>query len=106
MVRAFLSVMIIGMSQPDYILNLTQDDGGVVHLHGDAAGLDTLIAKLSHIRAQIDQGICEHDHLKSADWGGDELSTKNGISAEGHTLVQHLKLFGWTDEWAEKHGFK
>ena len=28
------------------------------------------------------------------------------MATEGHSLVQRLKLSGWTEEWAKKHGFK
>lgn len=94
------------MASPDYILNLTQDGDGVTHLHADKAGLETLIQRLQHLSSAIDDGICEHDHLMSEEWAGDELSTQNGIVADGHNTVHHLKLFGWTDEWAVKHGFK
>jgi hypothetical protein len=38
-------------------------------------------------------------------WAGDgELTDAKGCEKEGQ-LVQHLKIYGWTDEWAKKHGF-
>ena len=43
-------------------------------IHADAAGLDLLIKSLSHIRKKIDENDCEHDHLMTEAWGGDELT--------------------------------
>jgi hypothetical protein len=94
------------MTSPDYILNLTRDKNGVVHLHADRGGLSELITRLEKIKNKLEEGICEHDHLFTEEWGGDELSSKNGIIAEGHDVVHHLKIFGWTSEWTEKHGFR
>ena len=96
----------IKMPSPDYILNLTFDKDGVVHLHADRDGLSELISRLEHIKDKIEEDICEHDHLFTEEWGGDELSSKNGIIGEEHNLVHHLKIFGWTSEWAKKHGLR
>ena len=94
------------MKNPDYTLNLTQDGEGTVHLHADEAGLDALISKLQDVKTGVQEGICEHDHLMTEDWGGDDLSVKNGIISDGHSFVHHLKIFGWTEEWIKKHGFE
>ena len=94
------------LPEPSYTLNLTQDGGGEVHLHLDLAGVDRLIESLSYIKNSLNKNQCEHDHLFTPDWGGSELSNKNTIVADGHSLVHHLKIYGWTEEWAKKHGFK
>jgi len=39
----------------------------------------------------------------TAAWAGSELSEKKG--SESGELVHHVKLYGWTQEWAKKHGF-
>lgn len=88
------------------MINLTSDGDGVVHLHADKDGLDYLISSLQHLRDKIDQDICEHDHLMTESWGGHDLSEKNPLIPEDHSMVHHLKIMAWTDEWTEKHGFK
>ena len=93
------------MSKPHHVLNLTQDPSGVVHLHVDKNGLDCLITRLCKLRAHLENGECEHDHFMTESWAGQDLSENNQIMEAGHSTVHHLKVFGWTDEWATKHGF-
>ena len=93
------------MAQKDYVLNLTLDTVGVVHLHADETGLDRLISTLQSLKAHLAKGECEHEHMMSEDWGGYGLSLANSSMAEGHLPVHHLKIYAWTDEWARKNGF-
>lgn len=93
------------MPIPKHILNFgTDKDGSQVFMHADLAGLDHLIRSLTHIREKVSAGICEHDHMMTDAWGGNELSEK-GLDAGTHT-VHHVKIYGWTPEWAQKHGFR
>ena len=93
------------MSKPDYTLSFATDaDGDQVFIHADAGGLDHLIRSLTHIRSKLDENICDHDHLMTDAWGGHELSER---TAEGEErLVHHVKIYGWTPEWIEKHHLK
>jgi len=91
------------MDTPSHVLALVRTSESVVHLHADIAGLDRLIQALTFVRDKTVQGICEHEHLMSHSWGGHDLSEHSG--PENGELVHHLKIFGWTDDWAAKHGF-
>jgi hypothetical protein len=78
----------------------------VVYLHADLAGLEALERAISSLRQRVANGECEDRHLFSQAWGGGEL-TETMLSQEqssGCKQVHHLKLYGWTDEWAHKHG--
>jgi hypothetical protein len=93
------------MPTPNHILSFgTDKDGSQVFIHADLAGLDHLIRSLSHIRQKVESGICEHDHMMTDAWGGNEL-TEKVLDADART-VHHVKIYGWTQEWAEKHGFR
>jgi hypothetical protein len=81
-------------------------DGGVVYMHADKAGLEHIQALVSRLLKHLDQGDCEHGHLFSESWGGHEL-TETMLDDEhmaGCKQVHHLKVCGWTAEWAQKHG--
>lgn len=93
------------MSKPDYTLSFATDaDGDQVFIHADAAGLDRLIRSLTRIRGRLDGGVCDHDHFMTDAWGGHELSGRT-LGDEAR-LVHHVKIYGWTPEWIEKHGLK
>jgi len=82
----------------------TDADGNQVFIHADAGGLDHLIRSLTHIRRKLDENICDHDHLMTDAWGGHELSERTLEKDE--RLVHHVKIYGWTPEWIEKHHLK
>jgi len=93
------------MAKPDYTLSFATDaDGDQVFIHADAGGLDHLIQSLTHIRRKLDENICDHDHLMTDAWGGHELSERTPEKDE--RLVHHVKIYGWTSEWIEKHHLK
>lgn len=94
------------MPHPEHILNLTSDPEGVVYLHADQKGLEFLIQRLQKLKDHLDRGECEHDHFMSDSWGGYELSEENGLTEKNHSLVHHLKVMAWTDDWATKHGLR
>ncbi len=77
---------------------------GQIFVHADLKGLAVLIRSLQSIQKKVEAGICEHDHLMTDAWAGNELSEKQGI--EKGELIHHVKFFGWTEKWAKKHGFK
>lgn len=93
------------MNPVEHVLTLVVKDNNELFLHADGAGLDVLIKSLQDLRRSIDEGKCDHDHMLTESWGEGSLTESMGCEAEGH-VIHHLKVFGWTDEWAEKHGFK
>jgi len=93
------------MNKSDHVLAVFADNDGQVFVHADAKGLDVFIKSLQRLRKKIDEDKCDHDHLMTEAWAGDgELTEAPGCEKEGHA-VHHIKLYGWTDEWAKKHGF-
>ncbi len=92
------------MTNNSEVLCLVTDKNGQVFLHADAKGLDMLIKSLQQIRKKIDENICDHNHFMTEAWGGSELTEIRSLDRDWH-ICHHLKVFGWTDEWAKKHGF-
>jgi hypothetical protein len=89
---------------PDYVLAFVRGEEGELFMHADAKGLAALIGALERLKKKAEEGVCDHDHLKTESWAGAELSEKKGL--ERGELIHHLKLYGWTDEWATRHGFR
>jgi hypothetical protein len=84
---------------------VTSAEGDIVHVHADKQGLSLLERAVAQLRLSAEKGDCGHEHLFSASWGGRELS-ETALGEErlaGYRQVHHLKLFGWTDEWARRH---
>ena len=87
---------------PEHVLSVIGDaDGEQVFVHADAAGLDLLIARLTRLRAHLDRGECEHEHLFTTAWSGSgDLSTRG--AGEGERVIQHVKIYAWTPERVAK----
>lgn len=76
----------------------------MISVHANAAGLDFLIDSLSRLRELVLDGKCEDIHLfAEPTLGGELTATKLGSSDCEITNVGHCKVYGWTDEWAERH---
>ena len=85
---------------------VTNPDGDVVYIHADAAGVAALEAVVAYLKEALAAEDCPHDHLRFPSWAGSEL-TETMLSQErenGCRQVHHVKIYGWTDEWAAKHG--
>lgn len=84
---------------------VTNQDGDQVFVHVDKNGLDLLISELMWLKSKLEQGECEHTHLLSPDWGGDELTTSKLKDQQSEkNLVHEVKIYGWNDEWKKTHG--
>lgn len=81
-------------------------EGDVLHIHGDAAGLLQLEREVRRLRELAERDECEDGHLFSSAWGGGDLTETmlENERAGGWHQVHHLKLFGWSAEWSERHG--
>lgn len=85
---------------------VTEPDGDVVCIHADASGVEQLEKLVAYLKRELQTGECPHDHLHSESWGGTDL-TETMLSqekAKGCKQVHHVKVYGWTNEWASKHG--
>jgi hypothetical protein len=68
-----------------------------------------LVRSYSHAMSKPDYTLsfatdAHGDHLMTNAWGGRQLSERT--LDPGARLVHHVKLYGWTPEWIEKHGLK
>ena len=83
---------------------VSNQDGDIVTVHTDRAGLDLLISELISLRDLLEKNECGHAHLFSPFFGGDDLTeTKLANQAEEQHVVHHVKIYGWNEEWAKKH---
>ncbi len=87
---------------------VTNPDSGEVFVHADREGLAELEQLFGALKNGVAAGDCPHTHLFAPAWGGDELA-ETMLDQERSTncrQVQHVKIYGWTDDWAKKHGLK
>jgi hypothetical protein len=90
------------MPNQEHVLSFAVDkDGGQLFIHADAKGLQELMRSLEEILEKLNQDQCDHDHLMSPLWGGTDLS-EHTIEKDVQ-LIHHVKICGWTKEWAQKH---
>ena len=88
----------------DHLLSVvTNQDGTMISVHADLRGLDFLIHSLSLLRQLAAEGRCEDLHLFSDSALGGELSTTKLVTEAETTIVEHVKVYAWTDEWAIQH---
>ncbi len=93
--------------EPHLLSFVTDSDGGYLAVHADLAGVTMLIDELEFLREQLAQNDCPHIHLFSTDSVGKELTTTKLGSDKGEdNVVHHVKVYGWNEEWAVKHGLK
>jgi|JI6StandDraft_1071083.scaffolds.fasta_scaffold20932_7 hypothetical protein len=95
------------MDQPNHLLSVVTDpEGDVVFIHGDRAGLECLRSAIDRLLRNLAEGKTDHDHFRSTDWAGSELTTSM-LSSEkeaGCRSVHHVKIYSWSDEWKKKQG--
>lgn len=92
---------------PNYLLSVTSASGGdTVTIHADKEGLLALRARLDGLLAKLDRDDSDHEHLRSAEWAGFELTTSMLASerAHGHQTVHHVEIYAWSPEWKEHYG--
>ena len=100
------------MTQPsdgNHLLSFATDEsGGMVSIHADLAGVNLLLSELGRIRDRLVEDECPHTHLFTESAGGlDELAeTKLANQPSEVNNVVHVKIYGWNEEWALKHGLK
>ena len=91
--------------KPKLLSATTNEDGDVVSIHADLSGLKKLQDSISYMITKLEKDTCDHDHLRSEDWAGYELTTTmlDSEQSKGNKQVHHIKLYAWTDEWKNKH---
>jgi hypothetical protein len=98
----------VGDKMADHLLSfVTGSNGWRVSVHTDLAGVELLIGELEKLRDQLKKNDCPHTHLFSPVSGGDELTeTKLSDQPDEAQQVCHVKIYGWNEEWAKRHGLK
>jgi hypothetical protein len=97
----------IEIESPNYLLSFTSaSNGHTVTIHADKDGLLVLRARLDVLLANLDRDDSDHEHLRSVDWAGFELTTSMLASerTDGHQTVHHVEIYAWSPEWKEHHG--
>ncbi len=96
------------MPRADYLLSFVTDESGqYVAVHADLNGIEHLITELERLRQRLLEDDCPHTHLFASKAGDGQLTqTKLQGQQNEKTPVWHVKIYGWNDEWARKHGLK
>ncbi len=86
---------------------VTDEDGHQLFIHIDLAGVKFLIRELNRIKEKLEENDCPHTHLLTKEWGGSELSaSKLADQDDEKNQVQHVKIYGWNEQWRQKHGLE
>jgi len=86
---------------------VTDASGTSLAVHADLAGITMLIDELEILREQLELNDCPHAHLLSFVGDRSELTTTKLADQEGEVkIVQDVKIYGWNEEWARRHGLK
>lgn len=80
--------------------------GQYVAIHADLAGLTMFIDELEGLREQLEENDCPHTHLFALSTTSSELTQTKLDSERQADTVLHVKIYGWNEEWAVKHGLK
>ena len=89
---------------PHLLSFVTDATGAYLAVHADLAGITILIDQLKSLREQLELNDCPHAHLFAGS-PNRELTTTKLDSQEGEVnVVHHVKIYGWNDEWARRHG--
>jgi hypothetical protein len=93
------------IEKPELLSVVTEPGGDVVYVHADLSGLKKLRSSIDAMITKLECGSCDHDHLRTEDWAGYELTTTmlESEKNKGCTQVHHVKLYAWNTEWKNKH---
>ena len=94
-------------SEPHLLSFVTDASGTCLAVHADLAGITMLIDELEILREQLELNDCPHAHLFSFVGDRSELTTTKLADQEGEVnIVKDVKIYGWNEEWARRHGLK
>jgi len=85
---------------------VTDASGAYLAVHADLAGITMLISELENLREQIERNDCPHSHLFAITPNSELTTTKLRDSAVETNIVQEVKIYGWNEEWAQRHYLK
>ncbi len=97
----------IPRNTPHVLSFVTNSEGDYLAVHADLAGINLLIQELEILREQLELNDCPHTHLSSPDAMGEKLTTtKLEGQKDENNVISHVKIYGWNEEWAARHGLK
>ena len=87
---------------------VTDETGQYLAIHADLRGVNVLIDELQKLKADLELNDCPHTHLfVTSDASARELtSTKLADQEHEVNIVHHVKIYGWNEECARRHGLK
>ena len=89
------------IGKPELFSVVANPEGDTVYVHADLSGLKKLRDSIGSMITKLEAGECDHDHLRSEDWAGNELTTTmlKSEKNKGCNQVHHVKLYAWNAEW-------
>lgn len=95
------------MDPSDHLLSfVTSKCGTMVSVHLDLGGVKLLLKELNGIREKLEANDCPHTHLFGYQPSDDLTLTMLQSQPQENTSVEHVKIHGWNEEWAVRHGLK
>lgn len=95
------------MARKRHLLSFVTDSTGThLTVHADAEGVRLLISELQQLHESLVVDDCPHTHLFAPESFGELTNTKLEDQELEVNVVNHVKLYGWNEEWAEKHGLR
>lgn len=67
--------------------------GSTLCVHGSPEGLELLANTILHLVKNTKEGYFDHDHLKTENWGGSELTSEPQY--DDSELLNHVKVYCW-----------
>jgi len=81
----------------DHMLTFERgDDDQSLVVHGDEQGLTLLRDTIDRLVRRTRPGHFDHQHMKTPDWGGNELSNER----QGGELIHHVEIYCWKGDKA------
>lgn len=84
---------------------VTNSDGSYVAIHLDLEGARHLREELDYLIEELEKDDCPHTHLFQPPFGILTGAKLHDQSCESN-VVGEVKIYGWNDEWAKRHGLK
>jgi hypothetical protein len=87
---------------------ITDDTGQYLAIHVDLRGVSILIDELQKLKADLELNDCPHTHLFVTSNPSARELTSSKLADQEHevNVVHHVKIYGWNEEWARRHGLK
>jgi hypothetical protein len=83
----------MNLNEKRYLLTFEVDaKNEMLEIHANQKGLEKLKGVIDSLLSRSD---CDHVHLMTTEWGGDELSSEK--QNQENEIINHVKIFKWVD---------